>query len=103
MESHRECRPGPSGEPVLAAQIVAIGIEEQFSSIDQAKSLTIAVMGRRDPLLAFVFGPLACDRCRRPPRRPSSRISAEFVSATTSTECAALARDTRHQFGLGPR
>ena len=48
-------------------------------------------MGCRYPLLAFVFGALASNRYRRAMEDPSSRISVEFVSATTSTECAALA------------
>ena len=35
------------------------------------------------------------------PSEPSSRISTALVSATTSTECAALERATRRQAGLG--
>ena len=64
MKAYGEGRPGQARQPVLAAQILAIRREEQLPDINQPEPLTVAVMRRRDPLLAFVLGPFASDRGR---------------------------------------
>src|SRR6266567_5038694 len=63
-----EGRSRQTGQPVLAAQILAIGGEKQLAGVDQAKALAIAVMRRRDPLLAFVLGTFASNRRRAAPK-----------------------------------
>src|SRR5437868_11634993 len=67
VEANREDRPGETGQPVLAAQVLTVGGEEQLACIDQPEALAIAVMRPGDPLLTLVLGPLASDRSRDTP------------------------------------
>src|SRR5712671_356279 len=64
VKAYGEGRSRQTGHPVLAAQILTIGGEEQLAGVDQAKALAIAVMRRRDPLLAVVLGTFASNRRR---------------------------------------
>src|SRR5436190_20079746 len=64
VEAHGKRRPGKPAQPVLTAQILAVGREEELASIDQPKALAIAVMRRGDPLLTLVLGTLANNRSR---------------------------------------
>ena len=75
MKAHCKGCAGPAGQPLFSAQILAIGGEKQLSRISQAEPSTVAVMGRRDPLLALVLRAFANDRLRS---TPESTICADF-------------------------
>src|SRR2546423_15439386 len=64
VKTNRKGRPGKSGQPVLPAQILAVGREKQLAGIDQPEAFAVAVMRRRDPLLTLVLGTLASNRSR---------------------------------------
>src|SRR5437588_7590498 len=59
MEAHCEGGAGAAGQPVLAAQIVAIGGEIELAGIGQPELGAIAVMRCGDPLMPAFFGALA--------------------------------------------
>ncbi len=96
MEADGEAAPGRAGQRILAAQIVAVGGEEELARVAQAEGAAIAVMRRRDPEIAAILGALMRRRSRRrSPIVPSAPISTLLVSATISVEWAAVARSAR--------
>src|SRR5436305_5213825 len=62
MEADREADIGPTGQPLLAAQIVAVRSEIKLALISHAEARPVTVVHRRHPLMAGVFGALAADR-----------------------------------------
>ena len=64
MKAHRERLAGPAGQPVLAAQIIAIGRQVKLARIAQPEARLVAVMRRGDPLMSVLLGTLAMHRVR---------------------------------------
>src|SRR6185312_11458689 len=69
MEADGEALSGAALEPVLAAQILAIGGEEELAVMDEAEARRVAVMARLQPMRALLLGALAQD-IQRPPADP---------------------------------
>src|ERR1700689_882988 len=69
----RAPRAGCALEPVLAAQILAVGRQIDLAAVDQAESRAIGVMARAHILVAVLLAALRRNRERRPGEMPVGR------------------------------
>ncbi len=70
VKADGEAVPGLARHSVLAAQVLAVGAEEELALMDEAEDRCIAVMARGNPLRAVPLGALAGD-LRRTAAKPA--------------------------------
>src|SRR5262249_47186244 len=59
MEAHREIDARLPGQPVLAAEVVAVGGQVELAGVAEAEAPLVKIVLRHDPMMAAFFGALA--------------------------------------------